>query len=214
MLTLLGAPTIQESDSLLFARPPWGCLELEVSGQGTVSRVVIHGEYCHAAAGTPTRSAPPPRAAGGEAGSLAAVLNGIWHVKSSDLGVFAPSYGLDKALGFVTWKLMLSGPDLVVLEYSPGAGNAWAVVGPDPERLPYQEMKVEDVSIDPGGEWIAFRIDRSVGPYEAYESVELNRISKGEIRGAYRIYDPYGGGPGTGGQFSGTIRLVPHEAAR
>lgn len=135
------------------------------------------------------------------------LLNGIWHVRVSDMGPFVPSYVLEKTLE-ATWKVILSGNRLTVLEYTLGSGS-W-VASSDPERLPYETMKVQNVQIDPNGKRVKFRIYRGFGTFDAWEAFDLERVSDDEFYGAYKVHDRYGA-PGTGPDYSGTVRLVRYE---
>ena len=48
VLLLLGTPSGEDPDALLYDRPPWGCLQLKLSDRGTITRVVVHGDFCYA----------------------------------------------------------------------------------------------------------------------------------------------------------------------
>lgn len=148
---------------------------------------------------SPSAPAPDPRA---QPAGLA--LTGIWHIVTGDPGVFAPNIPMTKSIGVVLWRIQWQSNKLVVFEHVP---SYEVVTSPDPNDYPYEKLKLENVDVDAHARRVSFKVDRSVGAFEAYEYFDFDHIESDEISGEYTYYDPHSRVTGYGPKWVVTIRL-------
>lgn len=133
-------------------------------------------------------------------------ISGIWNVHVEGLSIWAPHYTLHKSVGLVYWKIWLDDRGLSIDEYVPTNSEPTIFRDGDLRNAPFKRLKLADVSSDQRN--VSFKVRGILGAFEQYK---LEYFGEDEIRGRYLVYDRYGGGPGSGPEYSGTLILTKTE---